>query len=90
MTRDRMMVAAATALAIAVGCHAALAQSANGPLRIEIREGVIRPVPLAMPAFLAVSPEAEQFARDIKEVVAADLTGTGLFREIPLGPTSPP
>lgn len=83
MTRNRILVAAAAALAIAAGCLATVAQSANEPLRIEIREGVIRPVQLAMPAFVAVSPEAEEFARDIKDVVAADLTGTGLFREIP-------
>lgn len=85
MTRNRIMVAVATALGIAAGCHATVAQAANEPLRIEIREGVIRPVQLAMPAFVAVSPEAEGVARDIKDVVAADLTGTGLFREIPAG-----
>ena len=58
----------------------ALAQS--GPLRIEITEGVIEPLPYAIPDFVAETQAAEQFAAEISRVVAADLTGTGLFREI--------
>ena len=60
---------------------AALAQ--QGPLRIEITEGVIEPLPFAAPTFVAENGEAEQFAADITRVIAADLAGTGLFREIP-------
>ena len=54
-----------------------------GPLRIEITEGVIEPLPLAIPTFTAETPEAQNWARDITRVIADDLTGTGLFREIP-------
>jgi len=54
----------------------------RGPLRIEITEGVIEPLPFAIPAFEAETPNAAQYAQDITRVVAADLTGTGLFREI--------
>jgi TolB protein len=61
----------------------AAAQDDDGPLRIEITEGVIEPVPLAVPAFVADSPAAQDVARRITRVIAADLTGTGLFREIP-------
>ncbi|MDJ0820496.1 MAG: Tol-Pal system beta propeller repeat protein TolB [Paracoccaceae bacterium] len=60
---------------------AALAQS--GPLRIEITEGVIEPLPYAVPGFVAESFEAQQLAQQVTQVIAADLTGTGLFREIP-------
>lgn len=60
----------------------AAAQS-PGPLRIEITEGVIEPLPFAIPEFVAETPQAAQLARQITQVVAADLTGTGLFREIP-------
>jgi len=59
----------------------ALAQSA--PLRIEITEGVIEPLPYAVPMFIAETPEAAQAAADISAVVASDLTGTGLLRDIP-------
>nr|WP_242679558.1 Tol-Pal system beta propeller repeat protein TolB [Paracoccus nototheniae] len=49
------------------------------PLRIEITDGVIEPMSIAIPAFHG---DAEIAAR-VRQVVADDLTGTGLFREIP-------
>ncbi|WOI55845.1 Tol-Pal system beta propeller repeat protein TolB [Palleronia sp. LCG004] len=55
----------------------------DGPLRIEITEGVVEPLPFAMPTFVAETPTAEEWAQRITDVVAADLTGTGLFRRIP-------
>ncbi|ABV92853.1 Tol-Pal system beta propeller repeat TolB [Dinoroseobacter shibae DFL 12 = DSM 16493] len=61
----------------------AQAQGNPGPLRIEITEGVIEPLPIAVPPFLAETPAASQFARDIAQVVADDLEGSGLFRAIP-------
>jgi TolB protein len=59
----------------------ALAQS--GPLRIEITEGVIEPMPFAVPGFVPGTPAATEQASQIASVIAADLSGTGLFREIP-------
>ena len=59
------------------------ASAQDGPLRIEITEGVIEPLPVAVPDFVAGDAAAEPFARDIARVIVADLTGTGLFREIP-------
>lgn len=55
----------------------------QGPLRIEITEGVIEPLPFAVPSFQPESAEAGQLANDIARVVSDDLIGTGLFREIP-------
>lgn len=60
----------------------AAAQEGPGPLRIEITEGVIEPLPFAIPAFLPESPDAAGLADEITRVVAQDLSGTGLFREI--------
>ncbi|MEM1432363.1 MAG: Tol-Pal system beta propeller repeat protein TolB [Pseudomonadota bacterium] len=59
------------------------APAQNGPLRIEITEGVVEPVPFAVPVFVAETPAAQQLAADITRVVSADLVNTGLFREIP-------
>lgn len=59
------------------------AQERSGPLKITITEGVIEPLPFAVPAFAAENPAAAQFARDIAQVIADDLAGTGLFRQIP-------
>ncbi len=53
------------------------------PLRIEITEGVIEPLPFAVPDFQAENAGARELARQISRVVAADLAGTGLFREVP-------
>ncbi len=66
-------------LALAGG---AVAQEGRGPLRIEITDGVVEPLPFAIPAFIAETPNAAELADQIARVVAADLTGTGLFREI--------
>jgi TolB protein len=69
-------------LALASLAAPAVAQDTPGPLRIEITEGVIEPLPFALPQFIA-GPGAEDQAADITRVIAADLSGTGLFREIP-------
>ena len=62
---------------------AAPAWAQNKPLRIEITEGVIEPLPYAVPDFVPDTPAAAEMAQQIARVVAADLSGTGLFREVP-------
>ncbi|MCZ0812658.1 MAG: Tol-Pal system beta propeller repeat protein TolB [Pseudomonadota bacterium] len=59
------------------------AAAQNGPLRLELTEGVIEPMPFAVPEFVADDAEGAELGRRIAQLVAADLTGTGLFREIP-------
>ncbi len=61
--------------------HPAWAQQ-SGPLRIEITEGVIEPLPFALPSFEAENAEAQGLSVDVGSVIAADLIGTGLFRQI--------
>ncbi|WP_432447958.1 Tol-Pal system beta propeller repeat protein TolB [Aliiroseovarius marinus] len=56
---------------------------AEGPLRIEITDGVIEPLPFAIPDFQPEDGGASALARSVSRVIAADLAGTGLFREIP-------
>ena len=58
-----------------------LAQS--GPLRIEITEGVIEPLPIAVPDLVAETAGSAEMGQQLARVIAADLTGTGLFRELP-------
>lgn len=62
---------------VALPALPALAQ--DGPLRIEITDGVVEAMPIAIPAFFGDS----DVAKKVRDVVASDLTGTGLFREIP-------
>jgi TolB protein len=44
---------------------------------------VIEPLPFALPTFIAADGGATDVAQDITRVIAADLRGTGLFRQIP-------
>lgn len=53
------------------------------PLRITITEGVIEPLPFAAPPFVAENSGGQQYAEKISQLVAQDLNGTGIFREIP-------
>ncbi len=48
-----------------------------------LTEGIIEPMPFALPAFQAEVAGSEQMAAQISQVVAEDLTGTGLFRQLP-------
>jgi TolB protein len=68
---------------LAVTVVAAPAVAQTGPLRIEITEGVIEPMPFAIPQFVPDDGAANDAAQQIAQVIAADLAGTGLFREIP-------
>lgn len=61
----------------------AQAMAQTGPLRIEITEGVIEPMPFAVPGFVADGSAASDLSTQLSRVVASDLVGTGLFREIP-------
>ena len=81
MNRIVPLILSLTLIAVCTGVSA----QSPGPLRIEITEGVIEPLPFAAPAFLPENPAAAQMAAQITQVVAADLVGTGLFREIPPG-----
>jgi len=80
MTRFRLLL---TALALALAPLAAPVAAQNDPLRIDITEGVIEPLPFAVPDFIAENGPGGEYAQRIARVIAANLTGTGLFREIP-------
>ncbi|WP_121062987.1 Tol-Pal system beta propeller repeat protein TolB [Chachezhania antarctica] len=71
------------AACVALIGFSAPAMAQSGPLRLEITEGVIEPMPIAIPNFVATSPAAQEVAQNLTQVVRDDLTGTGLFREIP-------
>lgn len=77
MFRNLTLALALTLTAAPLIARPALAQ--DGPLRIEITDGVVEPMAIAIPAFHGNSEAAAK----IRQVVADDLTGTGLFREIP-------
>lgn len=53
------------------------------PLMIEITQGVIKPMPIALSQFTAIGDTTPQYVDQITSVIMADLVGSGLFREIP-------
>ena len=81
MTRHLTKLLSMIAATLAISLSPANAQ--DGPLRIEITEGVIEPLPFAVPGFVPENGTSAEMAAQITRVVSEDLTGTGLFREIP-------
>ncbi len=65
----------------ALGVSIAHAQSK--PIRIEVTQGVIEPMPFAVPTFVAENAGSQKIAAQMTSVIVSDLTGSGLFREIP-------
>ena len=49
------------------------------PLRIKITEGVIEPVPFAAPVFIAEGIAGRSYNKKLTQLIAKDLTSTGLF-----------
>ncbi len=60
-----------------------VAMPARGELRLDITQGVLEPMPIAVTDFYGVVPQAVAFGREIAGVVSADLNRSGLFRPLP-------
>ncbi len=78
-----LLPAAFAASAMLPGLTPARARAQSGPLRIEITEGVIEPLPIALPDFVAENSGGQQYAAQLGRVISGNLVNTGLFREIP-------
>lgn len=70
-------------LAMVFGATQAVAQQSSGPLRVTIDQGVIEPMPIAVPNFVARDAASAELASQVTSVILADLDNTGLFRQIP-------
>jgi TolB protein len=51
-------------------------------LELDITEGIVEPLPIAIPEFYGDTPESREFGRDIADVVSADLESSGLLRPL--------
>ena len=71
------MLALAT-FALAAGT----AQQARAELQINVTDGVVEPLPIALAPFVDASGQEDKLGRDIAAVAIADLVGSGLFRAI--------
>ena len=54
-------------------------QRGSGPLEVDITQGTLKPIPIAIPEFAG---EDERFAVELSNVVAADLERSGLFQPL--------
>src|SRR5439155_1294414 len=61
---------------------AGMIRPAGAVLRLEVTEGNVQPVPIAIPDFLGGSPADSELARSISQVITADLRRSGLFAPI--------
>ena len=60
----------------------ALPTVVQAELNIDVNQGNIEPLPIAVPDFIAQSPQAQKVAIDISTVIAEDLERSGLFAPI--------
>jgi TolB protein len=56
--------------------------SVRAQLELDITEGAVEPLPIAISEFYGADPESAQLGREIADVVSADLDRSGLFRPI--------
>jgi TolB protein len=72
---------AAAVLALTAGLSPAPARAA---VEVDVNQGVVRPLPVAVPGFTGIEPRAAGLGGDIARVISADLERSGFFR--PLDP----
>ncbi|UPT62064.1 MAG: Tol-Pal system beta propeller repeat protein TolB [Hyphomonadaceae bacterium JAD_PAG50586_4] len=69
--------------AFAVALLFAFAAPASAQLRVDINEGHLNPMPIAVNDFMGGTPAAQQVGRDVAGVIRANLERSSLFRPIP-------
>src|ERR1700742_2992378 len=76
-TRRRLLV-----LGAATSASALLARSAFAQLRLDVTQGNVQPVPIAIPDFVGGTPNDTESARGITQVITNNLRRSGLFAPI--------
>ena len=56
--------------------------AARAVLELDITEGIVEPLPIAVSELYGATPIAQQRGREIADVVSADLERSGMFRPI--------
>ena len=69
-------------VAIVAMAFAATPSFAQGRVQVDIEQGHLNPMPVAVIDFLGANAAAQQVGRDISGVVRADLERSGLFRSV--------
>ena len=81
------------ALALALGLLGAVAPAA-AQLRVDITQGTIKPMPIAIPPFVGAAGSVDELSQNVAQVVTADLKRSGLFAPVDpsafIEPVAPP
>ncbi len=68
--------------AAGVGAAALGSRPAQAVLRVDVNEGNVQPVPIALPDFLAGNPAATEAAHTTSQIITGNLRRSGLFAPI--------
>jgi TolB protein len=80
-SRRRLLLASAAAAG--AGALAGLpGHQAGAQVRLDITQGNVQPVPIAIPDFVGGSPSDVEAARGISQIITANLRRSGLFAPI--------
>ncbi len=77
LTRRSLLTGAAASAALSLQ-----SRSAGAVLSIDVTQGNIQPIPIAIPDFVGGSPNDGDVARSVTQVIAANLKRSGLFAPI--------
>jgi TolB protein len=78
LTRRRLLVTAATLAAVA----GMAPRRAEAVLRLDVTQGAVQPLPIALPDFLGGAPGDADMARNVSQVIVNNLRRSGLFAPI--------
>jgi TolB protein len=76
-----LLIRVALLLAVAVSL-VGLAGKALAQLRVDITQGTIQPMPIAIPAFVGAGGGIDELSQNVAQVVTADLKRSGLFAPV--------
>jgi TolB protein len=80
LSRRRLLLLGAGAAAGALA--GATPRPAKAALRLDVTQGTVQPLPIALPDFAGGSPAEFEMARNITQVITANLRRSGLFAPI--------
>ncbi len=66
-------------LSAAVILMVGIAGKAMAQLRVDITQGTIQPMPIAIPAFVGAAGSVDELSQNVAQVITADLKRSGLF-----------
>src|SRR5215210_3754872 len=71
-----------SALVIAMVLLVGIAGRAMAQLRVDITQGTIQPMPIAIPPFVGASGGVDELSQNVSQVITADLKRSGLFAPV--------